>query len=36
MEETALRQTIDKLSCQSALAHWELPRLSLLFMEDGT
>jgi len=34
MEEQALRQTLDKLACQSALAHWALPRLSLLYMED--
>lgn len=34
MEEEALGQTLDKLACQSALAHWDLPRLSLLYMED--
>lgn len=36
MEGTALRQTVEKLACQSALAHWGLARLSLLFMEDET
>ncbi len=34
MEEEALHQTVEKLACQSAMAHWALPRLSLLFMED--
>lgn len=36
MEGEALRQTVEKLACQSALAHWALARLSLLFMEDET
>ena len=36
MEGAALRQTVDKLACQSALIHWGLARLSLLFMEDET
>jgi len=36
MEGEALRQTVDKLACQSALAYWALARLSLLFMEDET
>jgi hypothetical protein len=36
MEAAALRQTVEKLACQSALAHWGLARLSLLFMEDET
>jgi hypothetical protein len=34
MEETSLRQTVEKLACQAAMLHWGLPRLSLLFMED--
>jgi hypothetical protein len=34
MEETSLRQTVEKLARQAAMEHWDLPRLSLLFMED--
>jgi hypothetical protein len=34
MEGSALRQTVEKLACQSAFSHWRLARLSLLFMED--
>lgn len=34
MEEESLRQTLDKLACQSALVHWQIPRVSLLYMED--
>jgi hypothetical protein len=34
MEETSLRQTVEKLARQKAMEHWALPRLSLLFMED--
>ena len=34
MEETSLRQAVDKLTSKSAMEHWNLPRLSLLFLED--
>ena len=34
MEEGALRQTLDNLACKAGLAHWGLPRLSLLYLED--
>ncbi len=34
MESGVLRQTVDRLACQTALAHWHLPRLSLLYLEE--
>ncbi len=34
MESGVLRQTVDRLACQAALAHWHLPRLSLLYLEE--
>jgi hypothetical protein len=34
MEEQSLRQTVDRLARQAALAHYGLPRLSLLYMES--
>jgi len=33
MEERSLKQTVERLARQSGLAHWRLPRLSLLYME---
>ncbi len=34
MDKRALDQTVERLSRQRALAHWALPRLSILYMED--
>ncbi len=34
MEEGTLRQALENLACKAGLAHWGLPRLSLLYLED--
>ncbi len=34
MDKRTLDQTVERLSRQRALAHWALPRLSILYMED--
>ena len=34
MDAQTLDQTVDRLARQKALAHWSLPRLSILYLED--